>query len=88
VTATPHEEGLVDLDVVTWTRLPAVYGFRFHVEHGGLIAYAPDELEQYRRAAAYVDRILRGDKPVDLPPPSANQVRAGDQPEDRQGARP
>jgi putative ABC transport system substrate-binding protein len=47
--------------------LPAVYGFRFHVERGGLIAYAPDQLDQYRQAAVYVNRILKGEKPADLP---------------------
>jgi putative ABC transport system substrate-binding protein len=48
-------------------KLPAVYPFRYFVEAGGLIAYGPDEGDQYRRAAAYVDRILRGAKPADLP---------------------
>src|SRR6266852_146474 len=48
-------------------RLPAVYGIRFFVTAGGLISYGPDEIDQYPRAAAYVDRILRGEKPADLP---------------------
>src|SRR5262245_50725504 len=43
--------------------LPAVYPYRYHVASGGLICYGPDELEQYRQAASYVDRILRGQKP-------------------------
>jgi putative tryptophan/tyrosine transport system substrate-binding protein len=47
--------------------LPAVSSFRQHVEHGGLISYAPDTLEPYLRAAVYVDRILKGEKPADLP---------------------
>jgi ABC-type uncharacterized transport system substrate-binding protein len=69
VTATPmaniHRELIISL--AARYRLPAVYGFRFHVERGGLVAYAPDQLEQYRRAASYVDRILKGEKPADLP---------------------
>jgi putative ABC transport system substrate-binding protein len=48
-------------------RLPAVYGNRFSVTDGGLISYAPDYVDQYRRAAGYVDRILKGEKPADLP---------------------
>ena len=48
-------------------RLPAVYPFRFYVEDGGLICYGPDDIDQLRRAAAYVDRILKGEKPADLP---------------------
>ena len=48
-------------------RLPAVYPFRFYVESGGLISYGPDATDLYRRAALYVDRILRGEKPRDLP---------------------
>jgi putative ABC transport system substrate-binding protein len=48
-------------------RLPAVYSFRYFVMEGGLISYGPDVLDQYRRAAGYVDRILKGAKPADLP---------------------
>jgi putative tryptophan/tyrosine transport system substrate-binding protein len=48
-------------------RLPAVYANRLFVTGGGLITYAPDSFEQYRRAAGYVDRILKGEKPADLP---------------------
>ena len=48
-------------------RLPAVYPYRHFVAAGGLIAYGPDLLSQYRRAAGYVDRILKGEKPADLP---------------------
>jgi putative tryptophan/tyrosine transport system substrate-binding protein len=48
-------------------RLPAVYGPRFFVTGGGLISYGADPVDQYRRAAGYVDRILRGEKPADLP---------------------
>jgi ABC-type uncharacterized transport system substrate-binding protein len=48
-------------------KLPAVYLERFFVTNGGLISYGPDFVDQYRRAASYVDRILRGEKPADLP---------------------
>ena len=48
-------------------RLPAVYPNRLFVTGGGLISYAPDSVDQYRRAAGYVDRILKGEKPGDLP---------------------
>jgi putative ABC transport system substrate-binding protein len=48
-------------------RLPAVYPGRYSVTAGGLISYGPDLIDQYRRAAGYVDRILKGEKPADLP---------------------
>jgi len=48
-------------------KLPAVYGNRFAVTGGGLVSFAPDYVDQYRRAAGYVDRILKGEKPADLP---------------------
>jgi putative ABC transport system substrate-binding protein len=48
-------------------RLPAVYYERLFVAGGGLISYGPDFVDQYRRAAGYVDRILKGEKPADLP---------------------
>jgi putative ABC transport system substrate-binding protein len=48
-------------------RLPAVYALRFFAIAGGLISYGPDPADQYRRAAGYVDRILKGEKPADLP---------------------
>jgi putative tryptophan/tyrosine transport system substrate-binding protein len=48
-------------------KLPTVYYERFFVAAGGLISYGPDFIDQYRRAAAYVDRILKGEKPADLP---------------------
>ena len=48
-------------------KLPAVYSDRYFVTGGGLISYGPDFVDQYRRAAGYVDRILKGEKPADLP---------------------
>jgi putative ABC transport system substrate-binding protein len=48
-------------------QLPAVYSVRLFVANGGLISYGPDEIDQYRRAAGYVDRILKGEKPANLP---------------------
>jgi putative ABC transport system substrate-binding protein len=48
-------------------RLPAVYPFRYMATEGGLIAYGPEIIDQYRRAAQYVDRILKGEKPAELP---------------------
>jgi putative ABC transport system substrate-binding protein len=48
-------------------RLPAVYAYRSFVTDGGLISYGPDMVDQYRRAAGYIDRIFKGEKPADLP---------------------
>lgn len=48
-------------------KLPAVYPFRYMATGGGLISYGPDFVDQFRRAAGYVDRILKGEKPADLP---------------------
>jgi putative ABC transport system substrate-binding protein len=48
-------------------RLPNVYGFRYYVTSGGLASYGPDIIDVHRRAAAYVDRVLKGEKPADLP---------------------
>jgi len=55
-------------------RLPAVYPFRFFVTAGGLISYGPDTTEPFRRAAGYVDRILKGEKPADLPVQAPTKV--------------
>jgi putative ABC transport system substrate-binding protein len=48
-------------------RLPAIYPFRYFATEGGLMSYGPDQIDQWRGAAAYVDRILRGEKPGELP---------------------
>jgi putative ABC transport system substrate-binding protein len=60
-----HRELIVTL--AARHRLPAIYAYRSHVMSGGLMSYGLDNLDQYRRAAGYVDRILRGEKPADLP---------------------
>jgi putative ABC transport system substrate-binding protein len=63
--AATHRELIVAL--AARHRLPAVYPYRYNVTSGGLISYGPDEIDQFRRAAGYVDRILKGEKPGDLP---------------------
>ena len=63
--ATVHRDLIIGL--AARHRLPAVYNSRFYVASGGLIAYGPDFVDQFRRAAAYVDLILKGEKPADLP---------------------
>ena len=62
---TLHRELIITL--AARHKLPAVYYERFFVVAGGLISYGPDYVDQYRRAAGYVDRILKGEKPADLP---------------------
>jgi putative ABC transport system substrate-binding protein len=47
--------------------LPATYPYRYYAADGGLVSYGPDTVDQYRRAASYIDRILRGEKPANLP---------------------
>ena len=69
-------------------RMPAVYALRAFVASGGLAYYSSDWVDLYRRAASYVDRILKGAKPADLPVQQPDKVRAGHQPQDRKGARP
>ena len=63
--ATTHRDLIIEL--AARLRLPAVYPFRYYVAGGGLASYGPDQNDQFRRAAAYVDRILKGEKPADLP---------------------
>ena len=62
---TVHRQKLVDL--AARYRLPAIYFFRFFVDSGGLVSYGFNQAEQFRQAATYVDRILKGEKPGDLP---------------------
>jgi putative tryptophan/tyrosine transport system substrate-binding protein len=63
--ATLHRDLIITL--AARHRLPAVYFERSYVAAGGLVSYGPDFVDQYRRAAGYVDRILKGEKPADLP---------------------
>jgi putative ABC transport system substrate-binding protein len=55
------------IELAAQHRLPAVYNSRYWIAEGGLVSYGPDVLDQYRHAAGYVDRILKGKKPADLP---------------------
>jgi len=63
--ALKHRDLIISL--ATRYRLPNVYGFRYYPDSGGLASYGPNPIEAYRRAAGYVDRILKGEKPADLP---------------------
>jgi putative tryptophan/tyrosine transport system substrate-binding protein len=63
--ATRHRELIIAL--AAQHKLPAVYASRVNVTLGGLISYGPNRVEQFRRAAGYVDRIFKGEKPADLP---------------------
>jgi putative ABC transport system substrate-binding protein len=60
-----HRELIISL--AARHQLPAVHPFRYMAAGGGLIAYGPDQVDQYRRATSYLDRILKGEKPADLP---------------------
>lgn len=61
------EEGGPIAELAAETRLPAIYPFREHVDAGGLMSYGQDLADNYRRAATFVDKILRGARPADLP---------------------
>ena len=63
--ATVHRDAIIK--AASQSRLPAVYPLRVFVTAGGLTSYGPDLIDPYRQAAGYVDRILRGEKPADLP---------------------
>jgi putative tryptophan/tyrosine transport system substrate-binding protein len=60
-----HRELIITL--VARHRLPAIYPFEVFTKSGGLLSYGIDQVELYRRAAVYVDRILKGERPADLP---------------------
>ena len=77
--------------IVTLTaryKLPTVYFQSIFVTSGGLISYGANIIDQYRRAAGYVDRILKGEKPADLPVQAPTMYSLVDQPQNRKGARP
>ena len=71
VIVTSNTQAIVHRDLIISLaakhRLPAVYSLRLFVIDGGLIAYSPDRVDQFRQAATYVNRILRGEKPANLP---------------------
>ena len=60
-----HRELIISL--AARHQLPAVYNNRVYAASGGLVSYGPDFVDQFRRAAGYVDRILKGEKPADMP---------------------
>ena len=71
--ATRHRDLIIKL--AARHKLPAIYYERFFVAGGGLISYGTDFVDQYRRAAGYVDRILKGEKPADLPVQAATKYQ-------------
>ena len=81
----PHRNLIIAL--AARHKLPAVYNRRLYVDDGGLISYGPDLLEHYRLAAGYVDRILKGEKPAELPVQAPTKYEMVHQPQDREGAR-
>ena len=67
-------------------RLPAVYPYRHYAADGGLMSYGSEPLDMWQRAASYVDRILKGEKPADLPVQAPTKSRTGHQSQNREGA--
>lgn len=67
----PHPQTIPNRGLINYLsiryRMPAIYPYRYFAADGGLIAYGPDQIDQWRGAARYVDRILKGEKPADLP---------------------
>ena len=75
------------LDFAAKNRLPAIYHYSEFVEAGGLMSYGPDNTDLWRRAADFVDKILKGAKPADLPVEQPNEVRVHHQSESGQADR-
>jgi putative tryptophan/tyrosine transport system substrate-binding protein len=69
----PLTRGKLIVDLATKYQLPTIYPFSFFARDGGLVSYGIDQIDQWRSAAAYVDRILRGTKPADLPVQQPNK---------------
>jgi putative ABC transport system substrate-binding protein len=67
VIANPITNTNRELIIAARHRLPAIYGYRYFVTSGGLVSYGPDVTDLFRRSASYIDRILKGEKPGDLP---------------------
>jgi putative ABC transport system substrate-binding protein len=65
VTTITHRDVIIAL--AAQHQLPTIYSFRADVQRGGLMSYGPDTGDLFRRSASYVDRILKGEKPSDLP---------------------
>jgi putative ABC transport system substrate-binding protein len=84
-TATVHRDLIIAL--AARYHLPAVYAWRYFVTAGGLMSYGIDPVDEFRQAASFVDRILRGDRPADLPVQAATRFDDR-QPQNREGARP
>jgi ABC-type uncharacterized transport system substrate-binding protein len=63
----PITRGRLIIDLASRYQLPTIYPFDFHVRDGGLVSYGVDQVNQFRSAATYVDRILKGERPADLP---------------------
>ena len=69
-------------------KLPTIYWAGAFVAAGGLSSYGSDQIDQYRMAAGYVDRILKGERPADLPVQAPTRYETVPQPQDRHDARP
>jgi putative ABC transport system substrate-binding protein len=80
----PLTRGQLIIDLAAKYQLPAIYPFAFHAREGGLVSYGIDQVDQWRSAATYIDRILRG-KAGGLASSATKQIRASGKSQDRQG---